>query len=135
MSFLKEIFFSSFLFLTVNNISIYFAQDDKYYFLVMKYTYYILLLILSLLVNKCYSILKLFDNFNNELSSFYNVDLPKFNNASYVKITGNLLVASFNDKDNSCKISEMPNNVDVLIVPFQRAFKLGCKSYANLLTR
>src|ERR1043165_7105627 len=101
MSFLNEIFFPSFLLLTINNTST--AQDDKYYFLVMKYTY-ILLLILSLLVNKSYSILKLRDNFNNELASFYNVDLPNVNNASYVKITGNLLVASFNNKDNPCKI-------------------------------
>src|SRR5438045_1364367 len=134
MSFLNEIFFPSFLFFNHKITSTYFAQDDKYCFLVMKYTH-ILLLILSLLVNNCYSILKLRDNFNNELSSFYNVDLPKVNNASYVKITGNLLVASFNNKDDPCKISEMPNNVDVLVVPFQRALKLGCKSYANLLTR
>src|SRR2546423_5025666 len=131
MSFLNEIFF---LFFNRKDTSTYFAQDDKYYFLVMKSAYF-LLLILSLLVNECYSILKLRDNFNNELTSFYNVDLPKVNNASYVKITGNLLVASFNNKDDPCKISEMPNNVDVLVVPFQRAFKLGCKSYANLLTR
>lgn len=100
----------------------------------MNYTL-ILLLVLSLLVNKCYSMLKLYDNFNNELTSFYNVDVPNINNASYEKITGNLFVASFNNKYDPCKISEVPNNITVLIVPFQQAFDLGCDSYANILTR
>ncbi|RIA90539.1 hypothetical protein C1645_152113 [Glomus cerebriforme] len=101
----------------------------------MKYIN-ILLLILSLLVNNCYSILKLYDGFNNELVSFYNVDLPKVNNnASYVEVIGNLFIATFNKNDDDpCKISGMPDNVDVLVIPFLQALKLGCKSYANILT-
>ncbi|CAB4374598.1 unnamed protein product [Rhizophagus irregularis] len=94
---------------------------------------YILLLILSLLVNKCYSILKLYDNFNNELATFYNVDFPKIDNASYSEIRGKLFIASFDNVDNPCKISVIPSNVDVLFVPFLQALNLGCKSYENIL--
>lgn len=96
---------------------------------------YILLLILSLLVNKCYSILKLYDNFNNELATFYNVDFPKIDNASYSEIRGKLFIASFDNVDNPCKISVIPSNVDVLFVPFLQALNLGCKSYENILLR
>jgi hypothetical protein len=100
----------------------------------MKYII-ILLLILSLLVNKCFSILKLYDNFNNELSTFYNVDLLKVDNVNYTEIRGKLFIASFDNVNDPCKISVLPNNVDVLFVPFIQALKLGCKSYENILLR
>ncbi|GET02397.1 hypothetical protein GLOIN_2v1590460 [Rhizophagus clarus] len=99
----------------------------------MRYTVFFLLLILSLLVNKSYSTLKLYDNFNNELASFYNVDLPNIENISYAEIKGKLFIASFDDDNDPCKISVIPGNIDILFVPFLQALKLGCSSYENVL--
>ena len=98
----------------------------------LKYTY-TSLLILSF-VNKSYSMLKLYDKYHNELASFQNVDLPV--NTSYTEVTGDFFVVSFDKVEGDpCKISKLPNNINILVIPFQNAFDLGCKSYANILTR
>ncbi|CAI2162313.1 13142_t:CDS:2 [Funneliformis geosporum] len=95
--------------------------------------FYVLVLILSF-IKKSYPMLKLYNKYDEEFASFRNVDLPVTN--SYTQVTGNLFIASFQNnqmKQDPCIIREIPNEVDILVIPFLQALNLGCKSYANIL--
>ncbi|GES94924.1 hypothetical protein RCL_jg19143.t1 [Rhizophagus clarus] len=77
---------------------------------------------------------------NNVISSYDNVDFMGIDKTSYGTVMGKLLVASFsgpidNDKDDPCKIKNLPLDaaIDIVVIPFQDAYDIGCESYSQII--
>ncbi|CAG8532727.1 2097_t:CDS:2 [Funneliformis mosseae] len=70
---------------------------------------YVLVLILSL-VKESYPMLKLYNNHDEEITSFHNVDLSITD--TYTQVTGNLFIASFQTGPDPCIVREIPEYDD-----------------------
>jgi hypothetical protein len=98
-------------------------------------TFFIIVLFLKLSTAK----LIVYDKLNNVMSSYDNTDFMGIDKPSYGKVVGKLIVASFSEpisiNDDPCKIKNLPLDVaiDIVVIPFQEAYNIGCKSYSQII--
>ncbi|CAG8453182.1 5633_t:CDS:2 [Paraglomus occultum] len=102
-----------------------------------SFTFLLLKLIPTLLFipTRVLSTLIIYSESQAVLGTFSNVDFVLANSINYGTIKGRIAIVSFvnNTTENPCQIDPLPDDVDILVVPFEIAFSRGCRSYSDIL--
>lgn len=100
------------------------------------FTLTFLLLSALLLITSSKAVIILWDRDDNPISIFENVDLPGINNPNYGNQTGAIHFARFlGDLENPCLMESISDEIVALIVPFEDAYQVGCRTYARIIQR